>query len=51
MATKNLSNIDWSQMPEAGHFSFGIVVSEWNNEITNGLLKGALDVLKKAGVK
>jgi 6,7-dimethyl-8-ribityllumazine synthase len=31
--------------------SFGIVVSEWNHEITNNLLKGALAVLKKAGVK
>ncbi|MEN9948719.1 MAG: 6,7-dimethyl-8-ribityllumazine synthase [Bacteroidota bacterium] len=51
MATKNLSHIEWSQMPEVGHLSFGIVVSEWNREITENLLKGALAVLKKAGVK
>jgi 6,7-dimethyl-8-ribityllumazine synthase len=38
-------------MPEVGHLSFGIVVSEWNREITENLLKGALAVLKKAGVK
>ncbi len=51
MATKNLSHIEWSQMPEVGHLSFGIVVSEWNREITENLLKGALAFLKKAGVK
>jgi 6,7-dimethyl-8-ribityllumazine synthase len=51
MATTNLSHIEWSQMPEVGHLSFGIVVSEWNHEITGNLLKGALAVLKKAGVK
>jgi 6,7-dimethyl-8-ribityllumazine synthase len=51
MATKNLSHIEWSQMPEVGHLSFGIVVSEWTREITENLLKGALAVLKKAGVK
>lgn len=32
-------------------FSFGIVVAEWNSEITNSLLQGALDTLKKAKVK
>lgn len=32
-------------------FSFGIVVAEWNPEVTNMLLKGALDTLKKAKVK
>lgn len=32
-------------------FSFGIAVSEWNPEVTDKLLKGALDTLKKANVK
>lgn len=32
-------------------FSFGIAVAEWNPEVTNMLLKGALDTLKKAKVK
>ncbi|MGQ9848265.1 MAG: 6,7-dimethyl-8-ribityllumazine synthase [Bacteroidales bacterium] len=32
-------------------FSFGIAVAEWNPEVTNKLLEGALDTLKKAKVK
>jgi 6,7-dimethyl-8-ribityllumazine synthase len=50
MATKNLSSTLQNEMPSAGHFSFGIVVSEWNQDITSNLLKGALQALKKAGV-
>ena len=30
---------------------FGIVVSEWNYNITGALLKGAIDTLKKHGAK
>jgi 6,7-dimethyl-8-ribityllumazine synthase len=50
MATKNLSQGIQEEMPSAGHFSFGIVVSEWNLDITQNLLKGAAQVLKKNGV-
>jgi 6,7-dimethyl-8-ribityllumazine synthase len=52
MATnlKNLSDHDPEKLPNAEDYIFGIVVSEWNPEITNALLEGALDVLKKAGV-
>lgn len=32
-------------------FSFGIVVAEWNPQVTDALLKGALATLKKAKVK
>ncbi|NSW44422.1 MAG: 6,7-dimethyl-8-ribityllumazine synthase [Bacteroidales bacterium] len=32
-------------------FSFGIAVAEWNPEVTESLLKGALETLKKAKVK
>lgn len=31
--------------------SFGIVVSEWNNSITEKMLEGACDTLEKNGVK
>jgi 6,7-dimethyl-8-ribityllumazine synthase len=51
MATKNLSQTANEPMPEVGHFSFCILVSEWNKEITAGLLQGALKTLQKAGVK
>jgi len=52
MATqgKNLSDYDKSQMPEAKNFRFGLVVAEWNENITEGLFKGAFDTLKENGV-
>ena len=53
MATENtnLSNYNKATLPDAKNFRFGIVVSEWNSEITEGLLKGALDALLDCGVE
>ncbi|MES2574281.1 MAG: 6,7-dimethyl-8-ribityllumazine synthase [Bacteroidota bacterium] len=44
MATinKNLSEYDKNSIPDAKNFRFGIVVSEWNETITEGLFKGAI---------
>jgi len=52
MATihKNLSIYDKNTIPNAKNFRFGIVVSEWNPNITQGLKKGALDTLLENGV-
>ncbi|MFP9100122.1 6,7-dimethyl-8-ribityllumazine synthase [Flavobacterium sp. RHBU_24] len=52
MATenKNLSHYDKNTIPNAKDFRFGIVVSEWNETITNGLYQGALDTLMDNGV-
>ncbi|MDG1374929.1 MAG: 6,7-dimethyl-8-ribityllumazine synthase [Flavobacteriaceae bacterium] len=52
MATENtnLSNYDPTTVPDATQFRFGIVVSEWNPTITEGLLKGAVDALLDCGV-
>lgn len=52
MATENtnLSNYDKTTLPDATQFRFGIVVSEWNPAITEGLLKGAVDTLLDCGV-
>lgn len=52
MATENtnLSNYDATTLPDATQFRFGIVVSEWNPTITEGLLKGAVDALLDCGV-
>ena len=50
-ANTNLSNYDSSTLPNATKFRFGIVVSEWNPQITEGLLKGALDALLDCGVE
>lgn len=47
MATegKNLSEYDKDTIPNAKEFRFGIVVSEWNDTITEGLYEGAKQVL------
>jgi 6,7-dimethyl-8-ribityllumazine synthase len=48
-ANHNLSNYDKNTIPNAKDFRFGIVVSEWNDTITQGLLKGAIDALVDCG--
>jgi len=48
-ANKNLSNYDKTQLPNAKDFRFGVVVSEWNDKITNGLYKGVYDTLLDCG--
>ena len=48
-ANKNLSNYDKTQLPSAKDFKFGIVVSEWNDHITNGLYQGAEAALLDCG--
>lgn len=48
-ANKNLSNYDKNTIPNANQFRFGIVVSEWNPHITEGLYKGAYDALIDCG--
>ncbi len=47
MATenKNLSVYDKNTVPNAKNFRFGIVVSEWNETITEGLFSGAYQAL------
>ncbi len=48
-AIKNLSHYDINSIPNAKNMRFGIVVSEWNESITKGLLDGALTALKENG--
>lgn len=48
-ALKNLSDYDRTTIPNASNMHFGIVVSEWNEDITNGLLSGALETLLENG--
>lgn len=48
---KNLSSYDRNKIPPATSMYFGIVVSEWNEEITSRLLKGAINTLIMHGVK
>lgn len=51
MATvnKNLSHYDKNTVPNAKGFRFGIVVSEWNENITSGLYNGAIEALLENG--
>ena len=48
-ANHNLSNYDKATIPNAKDFRFGIVVSEWNDTITEGLWQGACDALIDCG--
>jgi len=49
MATTNLSYYDETTIPSANKFRFGIVVSEWNPEITENLFLGAEQALLENG--
>jgi 6,7-dimethyl-8-ribityllumazine synthase len=49
-ASKNLSNFDKTNYTNCADFNIGIVVSEWNREITENLLNGALDVFTSVGI-
>ena len=48
-ANKNLSEYDKNTIPNAKDFRFGIVVSEWNDQVTNGLFFGAETALIDCG--
>ena len=49
MATTDLSAYDKNTIPNAKALRFGIVVSEWNSDITENLLQGAIQTLKENG--
>jgi len=50
MATRDLSAYDPKAVPNASEMRFGIVVSDWNSEITGALLSGAIKTLRLHGV-
>ena len=49
MASRDASS-SLVNLPDGSSFKIGIVVSEWNADITNALLSGAKETLLKAGV-
>lgn len=49
-ANKNLSESEGSKTPNGAEMKIGIVVSEWNIEITNALKEGAIKTLLENGV-
>lgn len=52
MSTQNFSYLDAqvTPIPDATDMRIGIVVSEWNNHITDKLLEGAVQTLQEHGV-
>lgn len=50
-ALKNLSDYDENNLPDAADMSFGIVVSDYHNDITYKLYEGAVATLLKHGAK
>ena len=50
-ANKNLSETNPESIPDASSFRFGIVVSEWNQEVTGALLESARHTLLLHGAK
>jgi 6,7-dimethyl-8-ribityllumazine synthase len=50
MATANLSAYDKTTLPDARSMRIGIVVSEWNSDITNNLFRGCMEALTDCGV-
>ena len=51
MATenKNLSQYDKSTIPNAKPLRFGIITSQWNEQVTYGMRNGAIETLKDCG--
>ena len=49
IALHQLSEEDIANVPDASNMCFGIVVAEWNKEITDALLNGAVSTLEKYG--
>lgn len=52
MASKyhNLSDYDINSVPDAKGMKIGLVVAEWNSNITDALMDGAIETLIKNGV-
>ncbi|MFL2574805.1 MAG: 6,7-dimethyl-8-ribityllumazine synthase [Flavobacteriales bacterium] len=52
MATinNNLSDFNKDSLPDSSDMKIGIVVSQWNNKITDGLFNGAFITLVESGV-
>ena len=51
MATenKNLSQYNKNAIPNAKALRFGIITSQWNEQVTYGMRNGAIDTLKDCG--
>jgi len=48
---KDISGFNPADFPSVSSFKIGIVVSQWNNEITEALFRGAFDTLITCGIR
>lgn len=46
---KNLSSFNATNNERVAHYRFGVVVSEWNDQITEAMYEGAVDTILKLG--
>ncbi len=51
MKKTNLSDYNPAEVPSGRDYRVGIVVAEWNREITDALAQGAIDTLREHGVE
>ena len=51
MKKTNLSDYDPRIVPDGSPWTVAVVAAEWNSEVTDELLKGAVNTLQKHGVK
>lgn len=51
MKKTNLSDYDPTAVPDGSIYSIGVIAAEWNSEVTDAMLKGAVDTLLEHGVK
>ena len=49
MATTNLSNYNFDDVPSAKGMKIAIVCATWNKQITDGLLQGAKQTIIECG--
>lgn len=51
MKKTNLSDYDPAAVPDGSPYTIGIIAAEWNPQITDALLAGAVDTLRQHGVR
>lgn len=51
MKKTNLSDYDSKAVPDGGRWTVAVVAAEWNPEVTDAMLEGAVETLRSHGVK
>ena len=50
MKKTNLSDYDPTAIPDGQKYHIGVIAAEWNSEVTDAMLRGAVETLKEHGV-